>query len=379
LTRGMALFIVAFIAIMALAAGQNYAQLSSEINADSDLARKLIANSRKLGDNKNQNNQFNWVSGYSLKFQGCHQIKQWNENANDKNDIKISTKKLVRFRLCPTSGCSDTKAAGCNSGYGDYIIDMDTYLSYYYEAMKESNENKCADISNNCNCDGAEDADKCQYDCYSSAGMTQCAENNPYEDGEQVAQLDVGKYLECGRLEGYNRNRDLQENANYFLGPYCAQQGGSIFFGVFLEDTCSEAADDTYGKSIFSDLTGQSLPFSETSIIGMECVSCLAQDENADADSEGAVSENCGMIYSIAGKCESSLPDGVAESKNTNGCAYIEGIKIVRTDGIVASKSSRASPVANAFIVMSAMLFSGMAFYAWYLRKRIGVKKDSLL
>jgi hypothetical protein len=372
----MSLLLAVFIAIMATAAGHNYVQLDSEIKADSDLARKLLTKARKLAENKNENNQFNWVSGYSLKFQGCHQIKQWNDNANDKNDVKISTKKLVRFRLCPTSGCSDSKAAGCSSGYGDYIIDMDTYLSYYYEATKASNEQKCADITNNCNCDDAEDADKCKYDCFASAGMTQCAENNPYDDGEQAAQLDVGKYLQCGRLEGYNRNRDLQENANYFLGPYCAQQGGSIFFGVFLEDTCSEAADDTYGKSVFSDLTGQSLPYADTSIIGMECVSCLAQDNDADA---GAVGENCGMIYSIAGKCESSLPDGLAESKNTNACSYIEGIKIVRTDGIVASRSNRTSPVATAFIVMSAMLFSAMAFYTWYLRKRIGVKKDSLM
>lgn len=375
----MSLLIAVFLAIMANAAGYNYVQLNSEIKADSDLARKLITKARKLAENKNENNQFNWVSGYSLKFQGCHQIKQWNDDADDKNDVKISTKKLVRFRLCPTSGCSDSKAAGCSSGYGDYIIDMDTYLSYYYEATKASNEQKCADITNNCNCGDAEDADKCQYDCYVSAGMTQCAENNPYDEGEQVAQLDVGKYLECSRLEGYNRNRDLQENANYFLGPYCAQQGGSIFFGVFLEDTCSEAADDTYGKSIFSDLTGQSLPYADTSIIGMECVSCLEQDNNEDADNAGAVSENCGMIYSIAGKCESSLPDGLAETKNTNACTYIEGIKIVRTDGIVASRSNRASPVATAFIVMSAMLFSAMAFYTWYLRKRIGVKKDSLM
>ena len=55
---------------------------------------------------------FNWVSGYSVKFQGCHHIKQWNEAADGEEDVKISTSRLVRFRLCPSGSCSDSKAAG---------------------------------------------------------------------------------------------------------------------------------------------------------------------------------------------------------------------------------------------------------------------------
>ena len=151
--------------------------------------------------------------------------------------------------------------------------------------------------------------------------------------------------------------------------------------GLFSEDSCTEFVDETAGKTTFTELTGQTLPYSETSIVGMECLSCLGEsEEQEDGEAQGAVGEECATIYSTAGKCESSLADGLTETKNTNGCAFIDGIKIVRNDGIVSSSSSsRGSPVATSFIVIFAMLFCAMGFYVWYLRKRIGVKKDSLM
>ena len=388
------------------------------IKADSALGTKLLSHARLLNE---EAVEATWVAGYSLKFQGCYNVKQWNEDADENNDVRIMTKSLVRFRLCPSSGCSAQKAAGCTSGYGDYIIDMKTFIKSYYEVKKQLDEENCATMFNNCDCANAENQEYCQYDCAVAAEMTQCVDRNPYEEGEgeAAAEMAIDNYLECGRLEGYQANnggnqgngnenaaaeeeaagegeeaagegeeavdngeRLLQEN-QYFLGPYCANQGGAILMGLFTEDTCTQFADETAGKTVFTELTGQALPFSDTSIVGMDCISCLGESNEEEVEGEvqeGAVGEQCAILYSTAGKCESSLPDGIAEFKNTNGCSFIDGIKIIRTDGIVSTNSrAQRNPVATAFIVVFAMLFCAMGFYVWYLRKRIGVKKDSLL
>lgn len=376
----MKLSLAIFAVIATSVAAFEHAPLDGSVKADSTIGMKLLSKARLLNED-NQAVQATWVAGYSLKFQGCYNIRQWNANADEQNDVKISTKSLVRFRLCPSSGCSDSKAAGCTAGHGDYIIDMKTYVATYYEAKKNVEGQQCETILNSCDCENAENQDYCQYDCVVAAGMPQCVDGNPYEEGEQVAEMELQNYLECGRFEGNNNGRQLEEKVEYFLGPYCANQGGAIFMGLFTEDSCTEFADETAGKTAFTELTGQTLPYSETSIVGMECLSCLGEsEEQVDGEVEGAVGEQCATIYSTAGKCESSLADGLTETKNTNGCAFIDGIKIVRNDGIVSSSSSsRPSPVATTFIVIFAMLFCALAFYVWYLRKRIGVKKDSLM
>ena len=58
------------------------------IDADSALGRKLLSQARRVAGNDDQNQQLDitWVSGYSLKFQGCHHIQQ----VSDFKAFKIS-------------------------------------------------------------------------------------------------------------------------------------------------------------------------------------------------------------------------------------------------------------------------------------------------
>lgn len=292
----------------------------------------------------------NWVAGFSLKFQGCHHIQQWNAEVDDENDVRIMSKRLARFRLCPTSSCSATSAAGCSSGYGDYIIDMDTYIYAYYQALQDNCDNY---LANTCDCDGQEDADQCENDCFSAAGMYQCIGND--EGG-----INAGDYMACAGLEGYD---------DYFVGPYCSAQGGAIYLGMFTDDTCTEFADVTY-KSV----TGYDLPYESESVVDAECTSC-ADDQNGNE----YTSEMCQTVYTLSGKCEQHLPSGTNDNVINTGCNYMSGIKIAREDGVIMRSKSHKSSAATAFIVIFALLFCIAAFYVWYLRRRLGVKKTSLL
>lgn len=91
------------------------------ISATSPLGQRLLSEARSLENNNNNynnNNLFsnNWIADYSLHFEGCHHVSQWNTEVDGEDDVRISTKRLVKFRLCPTGKCNTN--SGCNSGYG---------------------------------------------------------------------------------------------------------------------------------------------------------------------------------------------------------------------------------------------------------------------
>jgi len=388
---------------------------AAALSADSKAGRSLLSKARRLDQNEYDfEEEFAWLTGYSVKFQGCHHIKQWNDEADGDEDVKIETKRLVRFRLCPADQCSATKAAGCNSAYGDYIIDMDTYMQSYFEGKQQATEYKCAYyLLYECNCDGENNQDDnfneeyCEYDCFNDAGMAECIENNPYQDEQQEEEFNLEEYMECQQINPNNGRRRLDENQNqnnnnnnnqqqeevqYYVGPYCSEQGGAIKLGLFTDDTCSVAAEDV----TFKQLMGFDLPYSDEddNLIDEECLECIEHEDpeeeynnqqngnnnnnNADDDAD-QINEMCEMIYSSSGKCEANYPEGMVYNVNNNACNYMEGIRIVRQDGIIDTGSSRPSAVATAFIVIFAMAFAAMAFYVWYLRTRLGVKKNTLL
>jgi hypothetical protein len=362
----------------------------TEISANSVLGKDLVHKARRVEEGDNDEFDATWVSGYAVKFQGCHHIKQWNGDADDESDVKISTTRLIRFRLCPASSCSASKAAGCTSGYGDYIIDMDTFMNSYFEAKRQETEYNCEyQLANVCDCDDDDgkgddfNEEYCEYDCYVAANMMECVDNNPYTDDEaDNNDFDIEDYMQCTQLEVNNNNdrRQLEEGDDnavyYYVGPYCAKQGGSVYLGLFTDNTCTEFATVT-----FESLTGFEMPYDGKSIIDEECLSCLEKDGDNDNDGNDAdsVSEGCEGMYTTSGKCEAKLPSGMVTYPNNNACTYMEGIRVVRQDGIIDTGSTRSSAVATAFIVIFSMSFAAMAFYVWYLRTRLGVKQNTLL
>jgi len=373
-----------------------------DIAADSAIGKSLISKARRVEEqNYDFEQEYEWLTTYSVKFQGCHHIKQWNDEADGEEDVRIATKRLVRFRLCPSDSCTANKAAGCNSGFGDYIIDMDTFLQSYIEGRQTQIEYDCQyHLLYSCNCqnDGnqADDWNEeyCQYDCFNDAGMAECIEQNPYQEDEQQEKFELQDYMECKQINPNNGNRRLdQQEVQYFVGPYCASQGGAIQLGLFTDDTCTEPAEYV----TFKDLMGYDLPYSseDSNIVDMECLSCIEKEDpeeqwnnqyngnnnnnNGDQQDADRVIEMCENLYLGSGKCENNYPSGMVWNANNNACSYMEGIRIVRQDGIIDTGSSRPNAVATAFIVIFAMAFAAMAFYVWYLRTRLGVKKNTLL
>jgi len=361
------------------------------LKANSEAGKDLMSKARRLEQDEDED-QMQWIADYSLKFQGCHHVYQWNQDVDEEEDVRLYAKRLARFRLCPSDECSTSSSGGCQSGYGDYVVDMATYVNSYYESFQQQLEEECNQYKENyCGCDDNDDEEGCLYTCYAEAEMEQCEEFiEDEEDGGD--EFDVEEYLECAEWEAPDNDderkrrrleEEEEEEVQYFIGPYCSGQGGSVHMGLFTDDTCTTFADDEGGADTFESLAGYSLPFSGKSIVGEECFSCLEpnydeEDEDEDDEEEVEINEACQVAYMSAGKCEYNLA-GTISNPETSACNYIDGIKIIREDGMVLIKPEHPNAVATGFVVVFAMGFASMGLYVWYLRTRLGIKSDSFL
>uniref|UniRef100_A0A7S1BM50 Uncharacterized protein n=1 Tax=Corethron hystrix TaxID=216773 RepID=A0A7S1BM50_9STRA len=346
----------------------------ADLKADSHMGQSLLKAARKLEDG-NDEIDYTYVANYSIKFQGCHHVSQWNAEVDEDNDVRLQTVRLARFRLCATGSCSNSKTAGCSSGYGDYVVDLNTFVESYLQDKQQTEEYNCqvAEENSGCDADDVDDQDTCQYSYYMSQGLDYCIEN---EDGEE--EFDAQEYAQCAQVEfeagndDDNRRRKLEEDeeVQYFIGAYCADQGGEIRLGLFTDDTCTEMSETSY-----SSLSGgSSLPYSTKSLISEECISCREpnDDENQDGDDaedEDQVKEICEQVYSYAGKCETNM--NIAYP-STSGCNYIEGIKITRNDGVIRTESTRASKGASVAIGLFATTAILLGAYVYYLKSKLG-------
>eukprot|EP00566_Odontella_aurita_P010696 CAMPEP_0113573880 /NCGR_PEP_ID=MMETSP0015_2-20120614/26853_1 /TAXON_ID=2838 /ORGANISM="Odontella" /LENGTH=410 /DNA_ID=CAMNT_0000476987 /DNA_START=144 /DNA_END=1376 /DNA_ORIENTATION=- /assembly_acc=CAM_ASM_000160 len=372
------------------------------ISASSPLGQSLLSRARRLEDGDDAYS-YTWIEGYSLKFQGCHHIAQWNDYADEDEDVRIMTRRLARFRLCPSDSCSSNSAFGCKKGYGDYVVDLSIFAQAYYESKRRAQEQKCEMyLWKNCDCDDGDDKgddfneEYCEYDCYSAAGRDECIDRNPYNDDEEDDRREeLDRYLECEQLEveddGDRRRLEEDEEEEFFVGPYCAADGAKVLLGVFKDDTCTEFADETNGQTTYETLVGSELPYSSTSIIGMDCMSCEEGEdvnrmkeneeyyaengyyEQNDDEDEDRVADQCEQLYESAGKCEENLEDGVTDYPVNSACSYIAGIRITRQDerGIITGYVG-ASKTATAFIVLFALSFTALGAYVLYLKKSMG-------
>ncbi|KAL7463001.1 hypothetical protein ACHAXS_003374 [Conticribra weissflogii] len=178
-----------------------------------------------------------------------------------------------------------------------------------------------------------------------------------------------------------NNNRKLEEEAQYFIGAYCSENGGHIYMGLFTDDSCSQFADNYGGRETFAALSyGKSLPYSDTTMIGTECMSCKEPkdvDQNNQNDQEDAdeVKESCEQLYQTAGKCEANL--GI-DNANNNACNFMQGIKITRKSGSVVRGAATKNTTASIFIGLSAATFVALGGYAYYLKTKLDRAKINL-
>jgi hypothetical protein len=349
-------------AISTVGAAKRQINRNTEIKSSSKLGKHLLSLATPVDGDEGRSLQdvdYSYVADYSLKFQGCHHVQQWNEYADDENDVRVKTKRLVRFRLCESDSCSHSNSAGCSSKFGDYVVDMNTFVAAYLQALEEEEEEFCQDATSDCQneCSGNDDTSSCMTACYDAYDVSFCANVNNDDANQQDVDFDASEYAECAELVA-RRRLNNNNGYQYFIGPYCGDQGGQIHLGVFTDDTCTTYASN--GETAFYNMMGYNLPFSDDSLVSSRCFACGVNNGNGNE-----LKEFCENIYGYSGKCETRMN---IDYPNESSCSYIEGIKIIREDGVIRTasvKKSKAAAVSIGLFLTLAVLLGG---YVYYLR-----------
>jgi len=394
------------------------------VAADSQFGRHLLAKARQL-DQSASYSDMTFVSGYSIKFLGCHHVTQWDEDEsawesnleyeeemqeNNNNDQennynapyisasngRIAQKGLVRFRLCQSDSCFDHFNAGCSSNYGEYVVDMSTFLEAYIGFQAEQAAAKCSTYQQTCYKECFESSNaNCYSKCYSryNVNAALCSANNAnanYNDGSNVNYgFDLSSYLSCAQYEVFDANGD---EISSYLGPYCAEQGGDIRLGFFNDKYC--LSPSTYQASYFEKLTGVEVPYTKSSLVTTKCISCestysenqannQADYYNYDADGNknyydaSTVNSMCASAYMAAGKCETEMSSSDNPYPEEGACTYIEGVKRLKSDGIIRVQNIKSKPASIVIGVFTslAVLLGG---YVYYLKTQISRSRVNL-
>jgi len=399
--------------------------------------QKLMSNARPLRqlDNAEEEEAEIDISTHSIMFEKCQFVRSFNEDmAQENGDTVLATDRFIIFKLCNTSTMS---SSGCNYDYGEYIVDMDSYLGYMVEYKKEEQEAMCEACEEDCayyGDDAVEEEDEEEEEeeedeededededgderrrrlaakarfgsrklADAAAGNSDCStcidSCEKIENMEENYYMDATAFVQCAQLN---------EDMGYWAAPMCGSNGSKIRIGVFTDEDCQYLDSSLDVEDYLADDDGNQYKLShallKTTYDNSDPISCLddededeADDQVDDAEKEVRIKEVCENIYMETGKCETS--HGFSPSSSQNGgvqsdneeltCSFIESLKsgTYSLDGeIVVGGTSSYTPGGTAttggqkfaltFFILGTV---GLAVYAAMLHSQLtkGGKAD---
>jgi hypothetical protein len=396
-------FSLALAAVTAAVVSANpFAPAKSSNNGKSAYVSKLMRGARVVRALEDADEYEINISSYSVKFEKCQFVKAYDDELaeDEDSDTVLATKRFVVFRLCPDNSCSS-----CNYNYGEYMIDLETYLEATVQYQQEVQEQMCETCQSCSNYDDQQQADQAddanqerRLQDYSSVDCDTCYDECvKIENMEDNGYIDATNFLECAMI--YDPEDDGK--TALYAGPMCASQGSKIKIGVFTDEYCNVQDSSKDVDDYLMDDNGYQMKLShallKTVYAEDSCVSCLAvgdEDENGDdnaEEEEAEVNEMCESLYEAAAKCEKTHGfdsgyasyDGYENQLSQEGvvCDFIESIKAgsydeqgeIVVNGGSGSSGGGAQTTGGQKFALTFFIFgtAGLAGYAAMLHSKL--------
>mmetsp|Transcript_9693 Transcript_9693/g.10712 ORF Transcript_9693/g.10712 Transcript_9693/m.10712 type:complete len:353 (+) Transcript_9693:78-1136(+) len=324
---------------------------ASALNANSSVGKSILSEARSLDG---ENSYYSWIMDYSIKFASCHTVQQFTDEAEEGQN-PVQYKNLVKFKLCPSNKCG----YGCKGA--DYLVDMNTFVNSWTEFTLNQQEYDCEIQREQCETECQYyygDDEKCENNCFYTANMGQCVEEEGDDDGYK---FDLQEWLECAQSDAV----DPYGNA-LFVGPTCSSSGQQINLGVFYDEDCTVEATN----NAFAAAYGISLPYQDSNIIAENCVNCKQSDNNGNNNGyyqNYEMTDLCEESYVQSAKCETNLAKSLA-SPITSGCDYVNNVRLYEKN--YKPVSGGASVAFAVFFGLASVALAGVAVHLFRLKSR---------
>jgi hypothetical protein len=375
---------------------------------------------RRLGD---QGNYQVDISKYSVKFEKCQFVKSYDQDLADTQGAStvLATKRFVIFRLCPDS-CSS-----CNYNYGEYLIDLESYLSataQYFQNYQTEMCTECQSCATNTDdakakanaADGTDDVGVAADDDAANAGAERrlayyynVSCSTCYDECYKITNMEANGYLEATNFLQCKLVYDPADDSlnGLYAGPVCASSGSKIKIGVFTDSSCLFLDTTKDVDDYLVNNAGTQMKLSHALLKNTysdTCITCLEPtnyndnnqgNDNADAD---VVSEMCETLYDEAAKCE--LTHGFAKGYSAYSgyenqlaneavvCDYMQSIRSGTYDetgeiivsGAASSRDGSAATTGGQTFALSFFVIGtiGLAIYAAVLHSKLVKGKVNL-
>lgn len=297
-------------------------------------ARLIEGSNRKLeqaqqgDDQAAQEQEYSFLANYELKMVGCNAAETVVNAENGEYETGA-----IMLRLCPIGSCDSSSAYGCSSGYGDFVVGLQTYVEAFFEDQRD---------------------------------------NMQWDD-----QFQVDRYAKCEQYQveadGDDANNAAWENYMFFIGPTCDDDGLGIklqlYEGVEGQEgsACVPGAESEIAFESISN--GWTLPYSSGGLVSTYCSECTEYNNNGEQE----LRDMCLQSYqSSVNHCEEKMEFYSYYGQNVQGCEYL-------TSAFAKTYKNSGGNGGKAFgWVVLALVVVGLAGYVmWWRSKKAAAQIES--
>lgn len=278
----------------------------------------LLKHARRLEENAEAESEYAFLQGYSVKLLRCKAGETYVSSVDGSTEYSS-----VVFRLCPNE-CDNNAQYGCSSGYGDYVVGLNTFAALYLEDKRDDMQ-------------GDDDANDWKFE----------------------------EFGQCQQWEA-DKDAEVDEDAVYYVGPECSDDSAGVKMGFFVDAACSEPSESVSFESISN---GVALPYSSGGLIGTGCESCYGVNDKGEYE----LSEMCTNLYMYSGKCESQMETYHYMGKQEQACETVKSM-------MPASKAKKGGAgKAIGWIAFSLIVVGVAAFGYMQFKKKQDEKRTALM
>ena len=138
------------------------------------------------------------LTARSFKYSGCAAIKAFDPDRAAASGNPMTVDTYAVFRLCPEDSCNKYSLTGCGKNYGEYVVEMSTYLEFMLD-FYESHYGAYCEYCYPCDYDYQIQKKQSQSQCYENMNiadyeMQESQQQNAWEDYYQQNFGDMSEY-----------------------------------------------------------------------------------------------------------------------------------------------------------------------------------------
>jgi len=185
------------------------------------------------------------LTARSFKYSGCAAIKSFDTENAGNNGTPMTVDTYAVFRLCPEDSCNKYSLTGCGKNYGEYVVEMSTYLEFMLDFYEDHYGAYC-DYCYSCDYN---------YQVLKKVSQSQCYEDfaqlNYEENSEQQTEAWQDYYnAHYGDMSQYNSQKSQYQQQMQNQMNYASSQGANSYYSA--QNNGNRKLDDSSGSGYYS-------------------------------------------------------------------------------------------------------------------------------